>query len=75
MFDWWSQTNHAGEYLFPLACVCVDNRQDGATELAGPILGNIPIYLEFLAWLYGCGGGEGVLEHNFLIIYCSVEYI
>ena len=26
-------------------------------------------------WMYGCGDGEGILEHNLFIIYCSVEYI
>ena len=75
MFNWWLQTNHAGAYLFPLAQACRGNRQDGATELAGTIIGNIPIYLEFLAWQYGCGGGEGILEHNFLIIYRSINYV
>ena len=60
-------------FLFP--CACGGNRKDGATELAGPILGNIPIYLEFLMWRYGCVGGEGISEQNSFIIYCSVEYI
>ena len=75
MFDCWSQTNYAGAYLFSLARMCGGNHQDGATELAGPILGNIPLYLKFLAWRYGCGGGEGILEQNLFIIYRSVEYI
>ena len=75
MFDWWSQTNHAGAYLFPLARACGGNCQYGTTELAGLILGNIPIYLDFLVWRYRCGGGEGILEHNLFIIYRSVEYI
>ena len=68
----WLMTNM---YLFPLACVCGGNRQDGTAELAGPIIGNIPIYLELLTWKYGCGGVEGILEHNLFIIYRSVNYI
>ena len=75
MFDWWSQIFHKGDYLYPLARCCGGNRQDGATESAGPILGNIPKYLEFIAWRYACGGGEGILEQNLFIIYRSVEYI
>ena len=60
MFNWWSQTNHAGTYLFPLARECRGNRQDGATDLAGPIIGNIPIHLELLVWRYVCGGRKGI---------------
>ena len=36
---------------------------------------NIPLYLEFLAWRYVCGSGEGILEQNLFTIYQSVEYI
>ena len=71
----YQKTNHVGAYLFPLACACGGNRKDGATDLARTILGNITIYLEFLAWRYVCGGGEGILDNNLFIIYRSVEYI
>ena len=36
---------------------------------------NIPLYLEFLAWRFACGGGSGILEQNLFIIYRCVEYI
>ena len=75
MSDWWPQINYASAYMFPLAHSCGGNRQDGATELAGTIIGNIPIYLEFLVWQYGCGGNKCTLEHNFFIIYHYVEYV
>ena len=51
------------------------NRQDGATELVGPIIGNIHIYLEFLVWRYGCRVSKGIyiyiLHKIFYLVYRS----
>ena len=30
------------------------------TEGAIPVLMNLPIYLQFIAWRYQCGGGDGI---------------
>ena len=75
MFDWWAKTYHRGVYLYPLFRACGGDRQDGATEAVGRILGNIPIYLEFIAWRFMCGGGNGILEKKCFILIALLSLL
>ena len=45
------------------------------TEGAGPILMNIPLFIEFLVWRHECDGGNGILEKHHIIILRSVEIV
>ena len=56
MFLWWMHTTHSREYLYLTARAYGRTRQDGDTEGACPVLMNLPLYLQFLSWRYGCGG-------------------
>ena len=50
-------------------------RQDGDTEGATPVLMNLPIYLQFIAWRYHCGGGDGILEKSMFFRLRSVQFV
>ena len=75
MFLWWMRTTHSGEYLYPIARACGGTRQDGDTKGAGPVLMNLPFYLQFVAWRYGCGGGDGILEKSLFVRLRCVEMV
>ena len=49
MFLDWLNKNRCGEYLWPTLRACGGTRQDGIIEGVGPILMNIPFFLDFLA--------------------------
>ena len=75
MFDWWAKDCHPGIYLYALARACGGTRQDGDTEGAIPVLMNLPIYLQFIAWRYQCGGGDGILEKSVFFWLRSVKFV
>ena len=75
MFDWWVKDRHPGIYLYALTRACGGTRQDGDTEGALPVLMNLPIYLQFIAWRYQCGGGDGILEKSVFFWLRSVEFV
>ena len=61
--------------MWPTVRACGGSCQDGDTKGSGPIIMNIPIYLEFMVWRYHCRGGDGILEKNKSIILRSVEMV
>ena len=75
MFLWWLRTYHPGVYLYATMRACGGTRQDGDTKGAGPVLMNLPLYLQFLAWRYGCGGGDGILEKSLFFRLRCVEMV
>ena len=75
MFLWWIRTYHSGVYLYATARACGGTRQDGDTEGAGPVLMNLPLYLQFLAWRHGCGGGDSILEKSLFFRLRCVEMV
>jgi len=74
MFMDWMLRCHSTSYIYPVARACDGSRQDIGVEGAGPVLINIPCYLEFLVWRIS-SGGDGILEKNLYTLFRSVELI
>ena len=68
-------TTHIGAYVYPLGRAYSVNRQDGDTEGAAPVLMNLPLYIDVVAWRYGCGGGDKTLENSLFCCLRGVEIV